>query len=279
VIDLATGLVGRVGPDTKALGYAFSPDGRRVLYTDLRWRTGGDEASAEPRYNMILADRRAGVHPGTVAEGLRDLGLTMSWDPFGRQVAYADSAGEVDVIGTDVIASPPASWRELAQFGRPGVNFRNEYWPPLWSGDGKRVYMVGADTLWEGTVKDGSFRAVGGVSGAQTLGVMGDTEHGKIWTTPDGKGALLLASDTATHLPGFFRISLESGQVTPLWRSPHPLAVEPPYSLRVTDNGTVVLLTKDVSGDPEIWVSSDGLQTAHLVSNLRRPKLRLADPR
>src|SRR5260370_14485674 len=101
VVDLATGLVARVGPGTKALGYAFSPDGRRVLYTDLRWQTGNDGAGSEPRYDMILADRRAGTHRATVAWRLRDFGLTMSWDPFGRQVAYADSAGGVSVIGTD----------------------------------------------------------------------------------------------------------------------------------------------------------------------------------
>jgi len=270
VVDLTTGLVGRVGRRAKTLGYAFSPDGRRVLFTELQWLQDGPRARGVATYTLVVADRRAGTHQVVLARGaLRDLGLGASWDPFGRRIAYVDSVGAAVVVGATELEVPPRLWKEMVRFGRDGLNFRTDYWPPLWSDDGQRLYLTAYDTLWEATLNTRQLRPVGSVPGQQLLGVVADAEHGRMWTTPDRSGVYVLSRERGTRRMAFFLVSLRDGHVEPRLQTDGHLSTDLPYSFDLSVNGTVAFVGEDAAHWPEVWVSEDTLRTARLASSLR----------
>jgi serine/threonine-protein kinase len=123
---------------------AWSPDGSMIAFQEYTPSGGG---------GIWIVRRKA---DGTWEEPVRrgGPGITVSWSPDGRSLAYTTSwdGGSIEVLPVD---SGPA--RVVLDASRPGVP-RAEL--PLWSSDGRSIYYKSHDA--EGNASIWSVPAIGG---------------------------------------------------------------------------------------------------------------------
>ena len=267
IVDVASGRVERIARRASPLAYSFSPDGRKVLYTDRRAVEVGGRRTIG--YDVVVVDLADGKHHVVAPGALRGYGLGVSWDPQGQRIAYMNADGNLVVVGADKSGSGAAGWRELARFTRSGVSFRSDFTPPLWSQDGRRLYVLAADTLWEASLETGGVRPVGTVQAHELTGVVADVQAARLWNGEDGRTAYVIGRDQRTGRTGFFRMPLAGGSAEPRWQSDIEMGPLLPFVLDVSGR-TVAFVAQDATHPQELWISRDELQTAERVSQLHQ---------
>lgn len=181
LIDLASGTVSRVssGPGWHAIG-AWAPDGERFAYISnsdgaFRMYEGRADSTLTRKITDLECQPQSWVGDwigcetwaaNTVADialvsastGKRlDIAATKSWEnsaqisPDGKWIAYQST--EAGVGGIYVQPLPPNGQRWQVTSGNAGE--------PLWSTDGKKLYCISIDTLFEIEIriKDGKLLA------------------------------------------------------------------------------------------------------------------------
>ncbi len=263
VVDVGSGQGERIARRVKPLAYAFSPDGHRVLYTDMRWLEEGGRGT--PAYSLVVIDLQSRERRTLAPDALRDYGLVASWGPQGRRIAYADADGAVVIVGAEDSDVSVAEWTRLQRFHRPSLDFRTDYRPPLWSGDG-RLLLLASDTLWEASLGSGDLRPVGTIPEQELLAVVADVEAGRLWSGPRNS-VFVVTRDPRTKQMGFWHVPLDGEPPQPLWQADVYIGPDLPYFLDV-ESGTVAFVAQEAGHPEEVWVSTDGLCTAHRLSKL-----------
>ncbi len=266
LISVETGEVRRMADRVKPLAYSFSPDGRRFLYTDMRWLVTDGRGS--PVYSLVVVDLVKNQRQVLAADKLTDYGLGVSWDSKGQRIAYVDTSGAVVIVGAKTTDAPLAEWGELFRFAPPAkTDLTTDYHPPLWSADGGRLYLFTADNLWEMNINQAQWRAFAAPVGKRLVSVVANVESGKMWTQDD-KSVTLVARDLHTQRFGFHRVMLDTGKTELLWEADISRGPDAPYFLDVAANGTIAFVAQDGGTPEEIWTSKRGSSSARRISKI-----------
>jgi dipeptidyl aminopeptidase/acylaminoacyl peptidase len=266
VIDVTTGKVKRLAKRVKPLAYTFSPNGQRVLYTNVRWHE--ENGRGDVVYSLIVLDLVSGEQHLLAKDALRSYGLTVSWSPDGRRIVYADASGGLIVVGESEPGAALTSWKELHRFTKTGVRFQTDFTTPLWSDDGRRIYISGAGTLWEFRFDGESVRSLN-IPDHHLSGIIADNKNGRMWNGNDGKSAYVVTHNRRTQRKGFFRIPLESNEsAEQLWQG--DVYMGPVWAdIDLSANGaTFAFVAQEAKHPQELWLSSDGLRNVSRISKL-----------
>lgn len=261
--DLSTGETTTVARRVRARGYACSPDGGRVAFTDMRW----DDTESTVIYDLVVADGARGGAPQVLAEGaLRDYGLSFSWGPAGRRLAWVEADGALVVAGAPSADARPEAWRPLHRITRDGLDLRTDYRPPLWEADGRRILFLVDDALWGADLDQEvlrPLRATGSAAASpdrRILGLVADVESGLL----DGprSAPALVVHDRRTQRMGFVDPGGEE-----LWSADAYLGPDFPYHLDA-EGERVVFVAQTARRPEDVWISDHGLRSVRRLSDL-----------
>ena len=165
---------------------AFAPDGRSLVFA-------GERAGRAGLWRVDLATHR--VERLTVAP---EHDAQPAWSPDGRTIAFVRTMGELregkPVAGTWLhlldVASRAVRRIPLGDAGRTSVR------DPMWSADGRTVYVVAPSASRPSTVVAGPVWAVDVVTGAHSI--VGDSAAGAfaIAPSPDARTLAYVAADS-----------------------------------------------------------------------------------
>src|ERR1043165_6429704 len=199
LIDISDGTVTRVSKEYVPAGYWLSPDGRKVAFLEARGLS-----QAGPAFDLIvisLADKNTTTLSANVIQG--SLGDRLTWSPDSNLICYL-SAGNWFLI--NATGGAP---RKVTETNHPP--FRAWEQLPLWSSDGRYLYLYTNDAVWQVAIDNGNAREVGQITGKRLQFVV--TSGRRNLRTIDNS-LLLSVRDDATKKSSFYTMDLSSGRVT-----------------------------------------------------------------
>jgi dipeptidyl aminopeptidase/acylaminoacyl peptidase len=272
-IDLATGAVDRIATGVKPMGYWISPDGARVAFTSLKGRKAQNSQQAVYELAMVkLPENQIRVvAPVTYME----YGISVSWSPDGNWLSYTMSEPSSKVSGKrepgECFLAPAEGGesRKLTQKVHP--DFGRSYRAPVWSPDGKYIYFVAANTLWEVGVKDGAARELAKDPQRRIVEIVSAEVGDSFWTTDSGRSMFVRTRNAETKQVGYSRVNLESGELTKLIEEDKEYGPDGSafYSLDVSADGkTVVYIAGDAQHSPDLWTADINFRSPHRVTQI-----------
>lgn len=269
VVDVPSGVVRRVAKSVPAVGFWLSPDGTRVVYSAL---TGFITNTQQGVYSIFETDVGAATATGTVSaprllvrRWLAEYGISLSWSPDGRSIAYT-TFGQLVRPGDAYVVSAQGGEPMLVTRGsHPSVG--DSYRAPLWTADGKALLLLAGNAVWRASVSDGSMREVGRVAGRSITEIVARGNNvGRSFTDTD-RAVLVTTRDSATKRVGFARIDLATGASTQLFERDQYFS-EPLWSIDITaDGSSMFYVAEDAQHAQDVWMTArDGANPRRLTT-------------
>lgn len=278
LIEIGSGTVRRIARDVNPYSALISPDGRYLAFMD---DTG---AYAPHSFTALLDLKLVSLGDGqlrTLASDIRMGGNNFdrndwSWSPDSRWLAYRDTIATIEAyepgswVSDAYLVSLDGEVRPLTAPSQP--KFRGT---PVWDEHGAAVYFFTAEQVWRIAVPGGQAQVLAQLPGKtlKTLVATGPSRD-RLWTLDGGGTAVVVAETQSEHGPvmGFYRVRLDSGEVTPLLEEPKRYVVD---SYNVADNllaaprtGEIVYVAEDARRPKDIWALGADLRTPRQVTRL-----------
>jgi dipeptidyl aminopeptidase/acylaminoacyl peptidase len=208
ILDLEERTVTRIVERGRPRWYAFSPDGKRVAYTELK---GFAATAQQPFYDIGVYEPAGGERRTLATDVPLAYGIELSWSPDGRSLAYIAS-GQLGDGAIVLVSVADGAARDLGGDAIASFDLGDGERAPLWDAAGETLYALGADgKLWRVGVGSGKGTAVGEVPGHRIRAVVARHEPPTMWTTGGGHTAWVLVRERDTQRDGIARIDLETG--------------------------------------------------------------------
>ena len=253
LLDVESGDVRRLVRNVSTYDYWLSPAGDAVAYM----RDWFDLSRAQTFYDLgvvSLADGRVRVLASEIPQSF---GLSVSWSPDGTRLAYTTSLGTGLVGGSRprgdcyVVSISGGAPRSIT----PGVHpsFGSLYGAPLWSADGRSLYLIGADTVWQAAADGARIRALASVPHRAVLQIVARVGEGRPWM-PRGTSMYLRTKDLTTGRAGVAQVDLPTGKVEILVDEERSY----PFDWLSVDaaGDAMVYWVEGAQQPPELWIAS-----------------------
>jgi dipeptidyl aminopeptidase/acylaminoacyl peptidase len=266
VIDTRTGKVRRVVRASAIPNFAVSPDGRTIAYAVLRGMQSYQ--SQDALLDLDILNLAAGVSR-VLAHNLigNELGH-FSWSPTGAALAYIattygkDNPQDAFVIplnGTPPITVTPGVHPRFGDFERG----------PLWARDGRSLYLVGGDTIWEAASDGAGFKAIGSLPGHQLHSIIAGAFSGVPWRSPGESALYVSIRDVATGQVGVGRLDLANGHMRPIFEENIAGLFHwtDAYGIDVA-GGRVVFPLERADAPRDLWIADNGFVMRRRLTHL-----------
>jgi dipeptidyl aminopeptidase/acylaminoacyl peptidase len=263
LIDVASGEVRRLARRHKPLGFWFSPDGRQVAFTSFLGIKG--VASQQPLYDLHVIRLSDGADRVVAARLPLDYGITVSWSPDGKRLAYVtagpNSGGECYSVAAD--GGEPV---RLGTGRHPP--FDGDYRPPLWDAEGRWLYVLGGGALWKVSAGGDAPTRVTRDWARKPLEIL-TAGPGRVWSPDGGRSVVVAARDEDTKEVGFYRVDLATGRPTPLWEGQQSFSGGALFTCRVTPDGkAVVYAAEDARHPADLWVADADFRSRRRLTRI-----------
>jgi dipeptidyl aminopeptidase/acylaminoacyl peptidase len=257
LIEAATGRVDHIATGIKPLGYWISPDGAHIAY--MNWK-GIEENTQQPVYELrvlSLTDRASRV---LVPKVKQDYGISVSWAPDSRSLAYTTSDGDCYAVATE--RGEP---KNLTTGTHPPFN--DDHRAPLWDASGKSVVLLsgeqygraGTNRIWVASPGSGSVRQLAEIPDRVVLEVLAPVGGGRFWS-PDGRSLIVMPRHERTKHLGFYRVDLSGGAAALLFEEPRYSSGDRVFHADEShDARLLAYVVQDAQHPEDIWVSGPGL--------------------
>ena len=254
-IDVGTGRATVIAKRANAIAPLLSPDGRGIAYFELK--PGGGGTLVYPN-DLVLVDVATGARRILASDVPGRFGGSLTWSPDGKQLAYliaqAAGSGTLTTGGSSQtrgkLAVIPASGGAPRTFvpTQKTEGFDADDERPLWSADGKALYVVGDNRVWRGTLADGRVSPLTAPMEAKITAIVPSSDGRAAWA-PSAGSIAVTTSDPKT-LRSAFQVVASGGAVT------KRLEEQKRYSvlydeLRASPDGRFVLFDAESSSAPE----------------------------
>ncbi len=252
-IDLASGKASVVVRRANQIRLIPSPDGTRLLYSELKPGSG-----LIVPLDIVVVDLATGVRRVLATDVPSSFEASAVWSPDGDRIAYLVSSesasgtlqtgGVADTRGS--LAAVPAKGGAVQNFAptEAVAGFDSDRFNPVWSRDGKSIFLVGDDRVWKATVADGRVAPLTAKLDAKITSIVHASDDRTSWEPVPGAIAVT-TSDPAT-LKSAFQVVAADGKVTSRLEEQKRYAM--PYDrLRATPDGRGVIYDAESSASPE----------------------------
>ena len=264
IIDIRSGRVKRVAPRVRVMGWHWSPDGARIAFS-TRQPDGGRGLLVYDNYDLFVVDTSAKQPPRLVVPRMvQEYGLTFSWSPNGRLLAFeSDSA-------LHIVSRDSGDSRVLPAGDR---SFLEGYRAPLWLND-DALLAKSADTLWRIAVATGSASVVAAPGDRRLLEIVAPADAQRFTR----RSVAVAVNDPASKVSGFRMYDLATGTMTGRFEEDAALgATDLAYNLDVSTDGRTIAYVAERSDRPaELMIAPEQLTHSNRVTNLNPQVTRLA---
>src|SRR6185436_5955490 len=133
-----------------------------VAYTAL---AGFVKNSQQGVYRLMTADVEVprGTSRTLVPKLFAEYGISVSWSPDGRSLAYVNFGQLVRDGDAYVIAATGGEPRLVSRGTHPPLG--HPYRAPLWSADGSQLYFLARNSIWRASIADGTISEIATIPG------------------------------------------------------------------------------------------------------------------
>ena len=247
LVDVVTGELTRIVRGAKPRWFSVSPDGKHIGITTL---LGWEANSQQPVYDLRVYGTEDGQTRVLVPRIRQDFGISVSWSPDGRTIAYL-TGGQRAEGGCFLVPVTGGEPRSCSQGKHP--SFADEFGSPLWDAGGKTLYFVGGSSVWKTDLTAGTTTEVARVPGRGVAEIVGPASGGRFWSPDGGRSMVVTTRDDESKKAGFYRIELGTGSVAKLLEESKHYGWS--SSFDVPDDGRqVVWEEEDGAHPPDFWI-------------------------
>jgi dipeptidyl aminopeptidase/acylaminoacyl peptidase len=266
LIEAATGRADHIATGIKPLGYWMSPDGTYIAYTN--WK-GIEENTQQPVYELrvlSVADRASRVLVPNVKQ---DYGISVSWAPDSRSIAYTTSDGDCYIVAIE--GGEP---KNITTGTHPPFN--DDHRAPLWDASGKFVVLlsgeqygrVGTNRIWVASPGSGSVRQLAEIPDRVVLEVLAPVTGGRFWS-PDDRSLVVMTRHERTKHLGFYWVNVSGGAAALLFEEPQYSSGDRIFHADVSRDGQLLAyVVQDAQHPEDIWVSGPGLKDRRRLTHI-----------
>ena len=264
IIDLNSGRVKRVASRVRVMGWHWSPDGARVAFS-TRQPDGGRGLLVYDNYDLFVVDTSGKQPPRLIVPRMvQEYGLTFSWSPNGRLLAF-ESDSSLHIVSRDSGDS-----RVLPAGDR---TFTEGYRAPLWLND-DALMAKSADTLWRISVATGNAAVIATPTDRRLLEIVASADAQRFTR----RSVAVAVSDPVSKVAGFRMYDLATGTMTGRFEEDAALgATDLAYNLDASADGRTIAYVAERSDRPaEVMIAPEQLTHSNRVTNLNPQVTRLA---
>jgi len=259
LVDEATGKVDRFVKGARPLGYWISPDGHYVAYTHLK---GTEPNTQQDVFELVLVDFVSQAARSLVSDIEFELGISVSWSPDSRFLAYTTS-GQMAKGDCFIVSIAGGDPQNLTAGGHP--SFSDYYRAPLWDAIGSYIYLIsserhgrlGTDSVWRASLRDHSLSVAAKIPNRVILEVLGPSTGGRVWSPDGGRSLVVETRDETTKQVGIYAVDLSNGKASKLFEEDSYFGNNPIFSQDVSRDGkTVAYAMQDAKHPENIWIAS-----------------------
>ena len=249
MLDVATGTATRLTKDLRPRGYGFSPDGSELFVTDI---TGWAENTQQPQYDLYVVRVSDGASRPVGRKLNMAYGISVSWSPDGKSLAYLRSG---QLTKDEVVVVSAADGRETTVAETPDIESDWQESPPQWDPQGKAVYVLGEKALARVELGTKSSRPVFTIEDGDTLNVPGRPGSGRYWSPDGGRSLYVVVRDGTTKRTGVRRVDLSTGKSRALFEQDVYIG-RGPFLTDVSPDGKHVVYAQQSATQPEdLWIA------------------------
>jgi dipeptidyl aminopeptidase/acylaminoacyl peptidase len=259
LVDLQTGTLRRLARRVKPVGYWFSPDGTRVAFTTYKGTLTNTQQNVFDLRVLPLSSGQA----TTVASDVRmDYGVTASWSPDGRQLAYTTTGPRSD--GECYLVSAAGGVPRLATTTKH-PRFSDDYRAPLWARSGGVLYFLGDGALWNVDVETRAAREVARVPHGAVREIVAPYGGGQYWSPDGGRTLYATMRDADTKQTGVLKVDTVSGQTSEALRENKLYGSM--FSLDAV-GATVIYAAQDAQHPTDLWTANPGFTNSRRLTHI-----------
>jgi dipeptidyl aminopeptidase/acylaminoacyl peptidase len=272
LFDVKTGKSDHIIKAVRPLGYWVSPDGKMLAYT--HWK-GTKENTQQTTYELRVFTFADGSTKTVVPELQQEYGISVSWAPDGKSLAYT-TAGPLTKGDCYVVSLAGGEPQLLTSGDHPP--FSDEQRAPLWDGAGQNLYLIssenygrlGTDKVWKASVAQHNYSVVGTIPTRVVLEIASPSIGGKAYVF-GGNSLIVGARDEATKKEGFFSLNVSTGKTTKLFEDAIYLGRDVIFGVDVSNDGkTIVYVSQDAQHPEDIWATAPDFKNPTRVSTINR---------
>lgn len=276
-VDVASGSARWLASAGAIGGYALSPTGREIAYVALRTTQASIDRFASQALFDIMIVGVAGGPPSRVVSAVPQLSAnTVTWSPDGSALAYCVSGASIHTSGSlpsetgncYVVPTRTGLPHNLTP-GAIGVVPSGSR-GPLWSRDGRRLYVVSRDTLWAIATDSVVAMRPSVVPGREILDIVARVDSGVPWSDNGSSGVYVWTRDPRTMRMGSARIDLLTGE------GAMRVEEDSKYALGATAfdaiGDCVAYIAQSAQHGPDIWLATRGMRHTRRLTHIN-PRL------
>ena len=249
ILDLRTRRVVSRVERVRTTWYAWSPDQKRIAYTDAQ---GSEPNTQQSLYRLVVLDPGTANRRVLVDQFRSAYGIDVSWAPDSRRIAYVTSGqlgtGELHIL--DVTADLP---RAITAQGVPSFNTSDGERPPLWSANSESIYAVGTDgKLWQVEAASGRGTVAGDLPGHQLQILVAQPDRTAVWSQDREQTIWAVGRTREGQEAGLYQISLESRAVRRAFGEMKIYSTS--FNVDASDiTGAIVFAARDERHPTDLW--------------------------
>ncbi len=264
LIDIQTSKLTRIAVNVRVRSFWLSPDGARVAFTTpIGTRTGDSGRRLFDIYVKNLASASA-EEPTRVAHEVQMAiyGSTVSWSPAGDTLAVGIGEGLHTEAGRNttgdclLIDVNSGQTRKATQAAHP--YFGHTYRPPIWSRDGKSLWLLAGRSVLRIDVASGALSTVE-MQEWTPLDIARPRGASVAWTADAADSVIITARKTSTREQALIRVSRgdDGPSTTVLWKGQASFSNRVVLHFDAQPAGERAVLIAEDANTPEVpWVFS-----------------------
>ena len=254
-------LVREINPET----WWSSPDGRAVAFANQKGFESG--VSTQVVYDIAVTSLVDGSTKVLASNVRGNSPLNLSWSPNGQSIAFV-SNGPLAQGDCFVVNVKGGGLRNLTTTKRAPFNVFTPR-APLWSVDGKSLFLLTTDSVWKVSAESGTLVQVTTIRDRFIKDLVGGHDGEEFLSDDNGDDLMLITLDQATKQEGIYRVDLAKGTHTKIIEDNRSYADLPFYKVDVSSDGSsAIFVTQKANECENIWLFSSKDKTAKRVTNI-----------